>query len=418
MRSSDFMLLFEAHTMLYLTIWVVTFAFYRLLFWQTVKSIFDPLYISIIFTNSICTVDVIFLSILGDIRSYFTYSYLLSEFSLLLGMLIYSARQPIIASNPFSELFIRRLDFGMKITFVLFISLTFVIYFERGIPLLMVSRAEASSGGSGFGILTRITQVANILFVLFYFVKRKGYKLSVSKIENSMLLIMIFINLLSGFKAFFLIYLFGYFITNGRELISTRKRDFYIILLGALVIFGLFSFIYDSTDIDYVFMQFISRLVSSGDVYFMSYANDMIYSLPDQNFFFQHFGALLASFQIISWDSAPLNYGYAINELINNNDALVGPTFRFNVLWLLLTDNLLITALLSFMLGIIIGKLRQVIYSRNEMNFNFIFLAFIYNYSFILVLGPEHAINTIFLGLPILIFFYASIFIVVKKRIS
>jgi hypothetical protein len=416
MTTIEFFLLFLENTSLYLTLWAAIFVLYRLLFWTTVKSVFDPIYFFFIFTNSICTANVVFLSLLGEIKDYYTLTYLLSECALLSGILLLSRPQPILEPSPIRPLFVQRLSFGMVFTIALVIGASMVIYAERGIPLLLESRSDASGGGSGFGFITRLSQVATALFVLFYYVKSKVTGLPNSNFERLMLLISILFGMLSGFKSFFLFYLFGYFITRGRSEARSLKRDFYAILVGATLIIALFAVVLDTMDLDLVFSVLISRLLASGDVYYMAFANDSIDQLPPQGFLYQLFGSLLASFRLISWDQAPLNYGLAINEVVNKNDLLLGPTFRYNVLWLVLTGSAALTILLSFVVGLIIGVLNRLLYQRTKLSFTFIFLALFYYKSFLFILGPDHAINDIFLSLSILIFIYLVVLLPVPYK--
>lgn len=418
MRSTEFVLLFYENAALFLTLWAAIFALYRLLFWRTVKSIFDPLYFWIIFTNSICTADVVFMSILGEIKEYYTLSYLLSECALLSGILLFSRQQAIIESSSVSPLFVQRLRLGMAVTIVLFIGTTLMVYADRGIPLLLDSRAEASGGGSGFGFITRISQTANLLFVLFYYAKSKVTGMPNTNVERLMLLLSILFNFLSGFKAFFLLYLFGYFITSGRNKASSWKRDVYAVLAGTIAIIALFALVFNTSDINLILIQLMSRLLSSGDVYFMAYPNNVIEQLPTQGFFFQMFGSLLASFRLISWEQAPMNYGYVINEVVNHNDFLFGPTFRYNVLWLLLTRSIVLTILLSFLVGIVIGYLNRMINKRTKLSFTFIMIAVVYYYSFILILGPDAAISTIFMSILILAFIYLIVLLPVPYKLT
>lgn len=415
MRVIDFMLLLYDNIALFMFLWLSSFAFYRLLFFKTVKSFFDPIYFWIIFTNSICTADVLFLGVLGEISTHYILAYILSEFALIIGILLLSRPQPYFEPYRSSRFFIQRLGFGMIFTILIIVTCTFIVYYERGIPLFMDSRAEASAGGSGFGFVTRLSQVANVLFVLFYFAKSQLTGRSNSKTEHFMFLLSMVINFLSGFKAFFLLYLYGYFITRGRSKVISWKRDMYVILAGVVTILTLFALVFDTTELEVIFIALISRLVSSGDVYFLAFPNNMIEQLPSQDFFFQMFGSLLATFRLIDWDLAPVNYGYAINEIVNKNDYMLGPTFRYNVLWLVLTNSIVITVLLSFLIGLIVGGIRYVLYKRTRIGFKFIFLAFLYNYSFILILGPEHGLSTMVIGVIIFIFIYFIIFLPVPN---
>jgi hypothetical protein len=414
MRVTDFILLINDNMSLFLFLWFSSFAFYRLLFLRTVKSFFDPIFFSIIFTNSICTANVIFLSVLGEISSYYTFAYLLSEFALIFGIFLFSRSQPHIEANIPNRFFVQRLSFGMLLTILIFLICTLIVYYNRGIPLLMDSRAEASDGGSGFGFVTRLLQVANFMFVLFFFAKSKVTGRSNSKAEHFMFLLSVIFNLLSGFKAFFLLYLYGYFITHGQSKVSFWKRDIYVILAGTITILGLFAVVFDTIELEVILLAFMFRIVSSGDVYFLAFPNNIIEQLPSQDFFFQMFGSLLASFRLIGWDQAPLNYGYAINEIVNKNDYMLGPTFRYNVLWLVLTNSIVITVFLSFLIGLIVGGLRNALYKRTRIGVKFIFMAFLYNYSFILILGPEHGLNSIIIALPIFLLICFIVFLPVR----
>jgi hypothetical protein len=409
MRTFEFYLLFSEHTVLYLFLWAVIFIVYRLLFWKTVKSIFDPIYFTVIFTNSICTANVIFLSVLCEIRYYYTYAYLLSECALIAGILLLSRQQPVIDQSPAVRTSVQRLNFGIFLSIGLAICANFIIYAERGIPILLESRNDSSGGGSGFGLLTRLSDTATSIFVLFYFAKSKITASRNSKIDHLLFCISIVFGLLNGYKAFFIYYLFAFFITRGRTKTNSKKRDLLTILSGSAVIFALFAVVFDSTDFGIIFPLLMSRVLASGDVYYMAFVNDTINVLPSQTFFYQLFGALLASFRLISWDQGPLNYGYVINEVVNKNSLLLGPTFRYNVLWLLLTKSIFLTTLLSLLVGLVIGAFNRALYGRTKLNFTFLFLAFVYYRSFILILGPDHGISNIFLSVSILALIYAVV---------
>lgn len=401
----------------YLVLWIALFIIYRLLFWKTVKSILDPIYFFVIFTNSICTANIIFLAIYDEIKWYYTLTYLFSEAALLLGILLFSRPQPVLPPQTPSTDFVRRLKFGILLTMVIAIAANLMIYVSRGIPLLLESRNDASAGG--FGVLLRLSQVATALFVLFYYTKKKITGLPNSKTERGLFLISIVFGLLSGYKAFFLFYIFVYFFTTGKtESMPFRKKA--IFAAGSIIMMLImFSVVLETTEIGELFAALLTRLLASGDVYYMAFVNDTIDLLPPQGFFYQLFGSLLASFRVVSWDAAPLNYGYAINEVVNKNDLLFGPTFRYNVLWLLLTKSPILTVILSFIVGIIIGLLNRALHSNKRLGLSFIVSAFFYYKSFLFILGPDHAINDIVLSATIFILLGAIIFLpLYKKRIA
>ena len=353
---------------------------------------------------------------MGEIGDYYTFLYLLSECGLVSGILLLSLTQPVIKVLPINKLFIRRLKIGIILTFGIFTAATLIIYIVRGVPILLVSRADASLGGSGFGFVTRISQTANLLFVLFYFAKKKASLESNSKFEYLMFGITILFNFLSGFKAFFLLYLFGYFVTHGKPIVMGWKKDFYAIIIGTVIILLLFSLVLQTTNLEEALLGLFARILSSGDVYFMAFPNNIIEQLPPQNFIYQLFGSLLASFRIIDWDQAPLNYGYVINAVISGQESSFGPTFRYNVLWYLLTKSIALTTILSFVVGILIGSLNRSLNRFSSLNFSFVAIAVIYYSSFVFILSPDAAISTIFMTLLIGGMIYATIFLLAPKN--
>lgn len=172
MTTLEFSLLALQHMEAYIALWLGLFLLYRLLFWKTVQSILDPLYFYVIFTNSICTANVIFLAMYNEIKMYYTLTYIFSEAALLLGILLFARPQPTFQVQTPSEQFVKQLKFGMLFTMIIAIGANLMVYVTNGIPLLLESRNDASAGG--FGVMLRLSQVATALFVLFYYVKKKS----------------------------------------------------------------------------------------------------------------------------------------------------------------------------------------------------------------------------------------------------
>lgn len=414
MTTLEFSLLALQHMESYLVLWLALFVLYRLVFWKTVQSIADPLYFFVIFTNSICTANVIFLAIYDQIKVYYTLTYLFSEAALIIGILVFARPQPVLAPQTPSAEFIKKLKFGILLTMAIAIGANLMIYANRGIPLLLESRNDANAGG--FGILLRVSQVATALFVLFYYVKKRITGVPNSKFERLLFWISILFGLLSGYKAFFLFYIFVHFFTMGRTPPIPLKKKVIFGVGATILMMGMFSVVLETTEIAQVVPALLTRLLASGDVYYMAYVNDTIDLLPPQGFFYQLFGSLLASFRVVSWDAAPLNYGYAINEVVNKNDLLFGPTFRYNVLWLLLTKSPTLTVILSFAVGAIIGLLNSALLRCKKLDLRFIVILFFYYKSFMFILGPDHAINDIVLSATIFIFIAVMIFLPVYTK--
>lgn len=409
MTTLEFSLLALQHMETYLVLWLVLFVLYRLVFWKTVQSIADPLYFFVVFTNSICTANVVFLAVYNEIKLYYTLTYLFSEAALIIGILVFARPQPVLPPQIPSDEFVKKLKFGILLTMAIAIAANLMIYVNRGIPLLLESRNDANAGG--FGILLRVSQVATALFVLFYYVKKKITGVPNSRIERLLFWISILFGLLSGYKAFFLFYIFVHFFTMGRTPPIPLKKKLYFGIGATVLMLGMFSVVLDTTDVAQVVPALLTRLLASGDVYYMAFVNDTIDLLPPQGFFYQLFGSLLASFRVVSWDVAPLNYGYAINEVVNKNDLLFGPTFRYNVLWLLLTKSPTLTVILSFVVGAIIGLLNRALHRCKKLGFRFIVILFFYYKSFMFILGPDHAINDIVLSATIFMVIAAMVFL-------
>lgn len=414
MTTFEFSLLVLQHVEAYLAIWIALFCFYRMLFRKVVTSLLDPLYFFVIFTNSICTANVLFLAVLDEIKLYYTLTYLFSESALILGVLLFARPQPVLPpQNPTQE-FITRLKFGMLLTIIIATAANLMVYASNGIPLFLESRNDANAGG--VGLFLRLAQVSTGLFVFFYYVKKKITSEPNSKLERIYFVTSIILGGLSGFKAFFLLYVFVYFFANGKTIAMSFKKKALLGIGGTIVMLIMFSLILSTTEIGLIFPALLTRLLASGDIYYMAFVNDTIEQLPTQDFFFQMTGSLLASFRLVGWDAAPLNYGYVINEVVNKNDLLLGPTFRYNVMWLLLTQSPVMTTILSFVVGSVIGLFNRALYRRRQLNLSFILVGFFYIKSFLLILAPDNGVHDSFLSASILIIIISILFLPIYRK--
>ena len=416
MKTINFFLLVQSNITTYLLIIILSFAFYRLIFLKKVTSILDPIYFFIIFTNSICTANVIFLFYTKSINDYYALSYLSTEIALLFGILLFSRPQQNINHRALNPVFFMQIKVGMIISFSIACLSSFIIYFERGIPLFLEVRGDSSGGGSGFGIFSKLFQSSTIIFGLLYFCKYKIAENRSTPTEKLMLVANILFGLLSGYKAFFIFYFFAYYITQGKDGLPSRKNEIYLILISALFMLLIFLLTTGLDDFGLAAIGFLTRIVASGDIYYMAFVEDTLSNLKESGLLFQLFGSILSSFRLISWEQAPINYGLAINELVNASDLNLGPTFRYNVLWLLLTKNVFASTLLSFLVGASIGYMNRLSLNCQKLSFSFIFTAFFYYKSFMLILGPDHAIAEIFTTLIIFSLIYLFIEIILYQK--
>jgi len=416
MTTARFVELFYEFYWVYLPIYAIMLALYRLIFIRKVKSIIDPIFFFIIFTNSICSANVIFLSLIQEISVSHTVVYLTSEIALLAGIIIAASKTPSFTSLGPNPNFLGRLDVGMVLTLFIAVVSAGIVYTSRGVPLLLESRSEASSGGTGFGLVTRVSQAATLLFVIMFFIKLRLANFKSSIFEKFMFLTTIIIGLLSGYKSFFLLYFFCFFIINGDRKFKLSNKMYFYIFLSVIVVIFLFYLTSGAVSISELFTNIFARILASGDVYYMSFGNNQIYQMPTTNFSHQMFGSLLASFRLIEWSQAPENYGYVINKLVNGNDLLLGPTFRYNVLFMLITDNLFFITLMSFCVGLFVGVSNRILYNKKILDFKFVILLVVYFKSFILILGPDHGVADLFLSMTICLIIIGMILILSRDR--
>jgi hypothetical protein len=382
----------------YTSLLFITLVLYRLIFINSIKSVLDPLYFFVIFTNAVCTVDVIFLHYLELINDEYLYIYIVSEIGLVLGILIFSKKNISkkvnneILITPHFYLFLKN---GIYISFVVMLIPALVMYFFRGIPILLETRNDASGGGEGFGIFLRINQVANCVFILIYFIRRRIRK---SSVENIMFYISIVIGILSGLKTYIFFYFFAYYIISNDYKDITFKNKLKIFLI--LLISVLSTFAISNRDINFLSIidAVLMRVSASGDVYYLGLVNDNIYRLDSPTgFFHQMVGSAAASIRLIPWDSSPLNYGLELNRIVNGNDGNMGPTFRYNMLFLMFTKSKLMIFSMSLVIGGFIGFLRMQANSTMRFSVTFIVLNALYFKSIELIVGPDSAINSLFL---------------------
>ena len=419
MSTIEFFKLISEDAPVYLVCLAFMLISYRLFFKWKVTSIYDPLYFYIIFTNAICSANMAFLAYSKRIDNYFLTNYILSELALLLGIFIFLKKPGILASStPRSDCrFQFKLKQGMRLAIAVIVLVNLVIYATRGIPLFMDSRSESSNGGSGFGFFTRVSQNATMLLLLFYYSKSHLTKGKTSFMEKSYVIASGVLGLLSGYKAFFLNYLFVYFLFNKNTISGKVTAKMAMVVAGGTTIMILlFSIIMGTYNINIILLGFCTRIVASGDVYYMGYVDNSLKHLPPPHFFYQMFGSTLASFRLLEWNEVPRNMGIALNEVVNKYESLDGPTFRYNMLWIYLTGSTFLTTVLSLGTGAIIGFMHRLVNQKQVINLRYIVVCFFYLKSFLLILGPDLAINDISLSIIIILpFFIIGLCILVSR---
>ncbi len=280
-----------------------------------IKTWFDPLAIATI-TNVFTSAVVIFLYLTNDIDFEMFLHFVMSISIFWFSLTIFAKKLP-----TYSELKIINFDrfhFPLFILFfALFVSFTGATYAILGIPLLAESRLDIYAG-SGMGVFGRMIPFF-VVYCLFYVFNLwgKGSKFSVSKLVVLFVILTFVIEgILSGSRSSFkhLIFTYwGYCHFYKRDTSKLKKYYglFIILILLSLLSFSLKS---DSFSIFDSFSQFILRIISSGDTYYMALPNNIWLNLETGPWYEHLFYGLLGPLRIIS-SVPPL--GYQMNWLIN-----------------------------------------------------------------------------------------------------
>lgn len=420
MGTMAFIGLINSYIWIYAFFLGASFLSYALFLSKRVKSIFNPLFFSIVFTNSICTANVLLMGYADAIRADLFANYLMTEAAFIAGFLIFSGGRHLnfLGGNGIRFKYDREMTINvlMYLSFALMAVPNLALFAVAGIPLFMESRYDATIGGVGLGLLIRIGGSANIVFLASYFLKYSDPLRRKLRFDIFMIVLSLLIGFFSGYKAFFLGYLSMYYLVNrdriGRSWALFSKRTIAVCLVGSIVIIVLFMIILRTWDVSLAFMNLLYRIVASGDVYYMSYGNAVIESLPHVGFWYQLFGSTMASFRLIGWEAAPKNLGILLNQTVNNYSINAGPTFRYNVLWLYLS-GFTYSIFLSFFTGAVVGFLEKASRSFRYRSIGYVAVVFLYMKSFQLILGPDQAINEFFFSaiyLGIVFFFVEAVY--------
>jgi hypothetical protein len=387
----------------YVSILVGCFVAYTLILSKRVRNIFDPLFFILNFTNSICTANVLFMFYSKNIRLEYFVNYLMTEIAFIGGFLIFSGGRKLNFLGGTTVRYRYDKDTAINVLMYLSFALTLIptltLYAVSGIPLFLTSRYDSTIGGSGLGLLQRISSSASVMSLIAFFLKYADSAKRKRKVDILLFVISIVLGFLSGYKAFFLTYLNIYYLIHQEQVDKKGSilsaKTIGIGLAGTAIILGLFMIILKTRNLGYAAANLVYRIVASGDVYYMAYGKSALDQFPKVGFWHQLFGSTLASFRIIGWDEAPKNLGMVLNQVVNKSFINAGPTFRYNVLWLYLAGFSL-SVFLSFFTGAFIGLIEKISRSFKHRSICYISVLLFYIKSFQFILGPDQGINESF----------------------
>jgi len=389
------------HWEIYIISLLISISIYGLIAKRFVQTFLDPLLINIIFISLANTV-VLFLFILSQISLENFINFVLAQLLFWIGFRLLYKRH-----IHFSEITIRRDEdnYFFKTLFVISLLVNIIsvllTYFFAGLPILAESRLDTYTGGSGFGMLSRLVAFTTIVNVysLFYFWKKTKKKSLNRFLLILFLLFSVVTSILSGSKGAFMIYIFIFFcykmssstyIYDFKFLSNKLARKLFIVGL-AIVLLVIVIQSKESLNYQQVGFKFVERLVSSGDTYWMAYPNNAYRIIDNSKPFQSLFQDVLGSFRLVPWTSFPKHPGLTLNwyhhpELDGQN---TGPTARFEVLsyaywgW----GNLIFSFSLGLIVSWIMYRLPRILPNSNISKI-------IWTYCYINVLG--------FVGDPIL----------------
>jgi hypothetical protein len=223
---------------------------------------------------------------------------------------------------------------------------------------------------------------------------------------------------LSGSKSTFVnvIFLVFYFrLIHQRSSVYPPQRDAllakgqrYILTLAVFGVIAVLLFSGTASSMSEAMFAFLYRVVMSGDVYFMAYPHDMLFTVNGGSAFLGLFGGTLAAMRLIAPTSLPQPIGFQLFHNATGLPGMFGPNPRHNVFGLLyfgFWGSLFYSAALGAMVGIIRNYGWRLIRIGGPSEVVFVFLA-----TSVVTVNTDVGIfigdvsNLIMIGIPLVIF--------------
>jgi len=367
---------------------------YILVFKGYIKSIFDPLFTAIVF-SSLGAAIVLFLLFTQTISTSLFVNYWLTQVAYFWGIFRFKDTENQIEPRAVPQNFSQ-----INHCYYFFCGITIVChlltYQLRGIPLLMDSRLEAFIGGTGLGIFSRVMDVSILCSLLcYFFLAANNEQAKVTLLHHFLLLVLITFLVLSGSKSAFLSLPFALFCltrfypTLKRHLrnkfpFSILQNKYLLLSIGIGISLIILSVQKKQTPLTPL-EELAYRLMLSGDVYYMSYTNDVYKVLGGGNGFIALFQDFLGFFRIYSWDNITEVIGVELTKYHHGGELLWGPNSRHNVFGLIYFDYYG-AIIFSLFLGILVGFVRNKLLS---FQYNNIFMFLLYSLLYIKIVIME-----------------------------
>lgn len=331
MRIDDFLILLYQNVTLYLLSLLVCFLIMYILFRKLVNGIVDPMLYTLVMAVFANTIP-LFLILTNKISfSYFLF-FVLAETFFWVGFLIGKPRKLVLNDIILVESEKRDVVI-LTVFWGLYILLKLLTYKFVGVPLLMdESRLGVFIGSNGLGALDRFSSLPAFVssyFVFYLFDKKK-------RLFGMIVLISIIVfSVLSAAKSAILILLAGYFAFSFFK--SRIKVDMYKLIKYIpffLIIPVVILFQQGASDYVMASLNFLIRFIANGDVYYMSFPDNVIDSVVIKDKVTYFFSGILAPLRIVDINNLDVNIGYQLNWSVQNilEGELFGPNSRPTIL--------------------------------------------------------------------------------------
>jgi len=445
MSYGEFLVFLDDNMFNVIFISLITLILYLILFRKHIHSIFDPLF-TIVVISALANSTVFYLYFDNQIRYDYFQSFIITEVFFLLGFFLI---KPFRTSPDIhfiekkwydSSLFISILFYWSSIIHVFFQLLTYSVV---GLPILMDSRLTAFAGGSGFGFIGRVIDVVGaigtiLLFYRMFYLKQHSRE----KVFNYIyLLFIVFFLIVSGNKTNLVFLVYYLFLLQtamlrfiGKDAIEVHKKitntQTWLFLISLPLIFFVIYVQYVNTvgtsdDLD-LLSSLSFRILSFGDVYYMTLPHDVILRMNHSSGFMQVFKDFLGTYRIVPWQNLPVDCGIEIMSYhaVVGSNVNVGPNARYNY-FAILYFGALGQALYCFVLGLSASFMRNTLYRKLPNRMIWVLFYILLNFNLIFLLQDQaytfgHDLN-ILLVLPILFAISGASYLIVmnwKKLIS
>lgn len=372
MNSFDYFELLFENWFEYLVSVLIVFFVYYIVYKKYYISLLDPFTYACFFSAMSISVPV-FLFIVNEITIRLFLSLVFTQMFFFFGFRIFNPVKiksiKFLKNQVINNQEIRFIKWLFIIIVTTNIVLQLFSYKLVGIPLFAESRLGIYGESGGINnLLKRILDVTSQcqMFLSIYFMYYNKKSLFFKIFTNISISTIVIFSILSGSKGAFVTFGLAFFIY---ALYSIRWGDFslfftikkFIIKFGVIALIVAFIVIYFSEDSDNPLLFILLRIGQSGDVYYMSYPNEIIDKIPSTNWIVGLFASPLSLLGIIPRTMIPDPMGYFIMQYHYPSIEFRGPNARMNV-FSYVYFGILYSPIYCFIIGAIVSFFRNKLF--------------------------------------------------------